>query len=401
MEITEINSLTTFYHRQLSGVDMRFKRYLHNKINWDARLIAIKGARGVGKTTLVLQHIKQTYSNPDDAFYVSLDHFWFQTHTLQELVEYLYSRGISELYLDEVHKYKGWASLIKNFYDAYPDLRIVYTGSSMLEIDNSKTDLARRQTVYTLHGMSFREYLEYEGVVEIDPLTMDTLLSEHTTLETEICSKVRILKYFGKYLQEGYYPFYKEAGMDYFIRLHAVSSLVIESDFPAVQDVTYATVEKTKKLLMVIAGNVPLQLNVNQLSQALASTRDSCIKMLYALDRASLLNLLTVDLKSYKRLTCPEKIYLNNTNLMYALTDNVNVGTLRETFFMNQLSAVGTVQAYRRGDFLVDGKYVFEVGGPDKGYGQIAGIENSFLAIDGIEYGSGNRIPLWIFGLLY
>lgn len=401
MEINEINSLTTFYHRQLAAVDFKFKRYLHSKINWDTRLIAIKGARGVGKTTMVLQHIKETYSNPDDAFYVSLDHFWFQNHTLQDLVEYLYSRGICHLYLDEVHKYKGWATLLKNFYDAYPDLKIVYTGSSMLEIDNSKTDLARRQTVYTLHGMSFREYLEYEGVAKFDPQTLDILLSGHTALESEICSRVRILKYFAKYLEEGYYPFYKEAGKDYPIRLHAVSSLVIESDFPAVQDVTYATVEKTKKLLMVIAENLPLQLNVNQLSQALASTRDSCIRMLYALDRASLLNLLTVELKSYKRLTCPEKIYLNNTNLMYALADKVNVGTLRETFFMNQLSAALSVQAHKKGDFLVDGKYVFEVGGPDKGFSQIAGVDNSWLAIDDIEYGTGNRIPLWLFGFLY
>ena len=401
MEVTDISSLQTFYHRQLAGVNLGFKRYLHSRINWEARLIAIKGARGVGKTTMILQHIKEKYSNPDEAFYVSLDHFWFQNHTLQDLVEYLYSRGISEIYLDEVHKYKGWAGLLKNFYDAYPDLKIVYTGSSILEIDNSKTDLARRQTVYTLHGMSFREYMEYEGIAEVDPVSLDTLLSAHTELESEICSKIRVLGHFGKYIEEGYYPFYKDAGEDYMLRLQAVSSLVVESDIPAVQDVTYATIWKTKKLLMIIAENVPLQPNVNQLSQALASTRDSCIRMLYSLDKASLLNLLTVELKNYKRLVCPEKIYLNNTNLMYALAGKVNVGTLRETFFMNQLSAIGSVQAHKRGDFLVDEKYIFEVGGPDKGFSQIAGLDSSWLAIDGIEYGSNNRIPLWLFGFLY
>lgn len=401
MELTDIRPIVEFYHSKLAQVTLDFKRYLYPQINWESRVIGIKGERGVGKTTMLLQRIKEKYSNPDDTFYISLDHYWFGTHQLQDLIEFLYKRGITEFYIDEVHKYKGWSTILKNLVDQYKDLRIVYTGSSLLEIDNAKVDMSRRQTSYTLKGMSFREYLAYEDILHVDAISLENLLKNHITISIDITAKTKILVAFEAYLRSGVYPFYKEAGLDFLVRLKAVVDTVIESDLPAVEKITYDTIEKCKKLLMIIAENVPLQPNVNRLSTSLGTTRDSLLKLLYNLDKAEILELLTVELKSYKKLVNPEKIYLGNTNLMCALSPKIDVGTLRETFFIDQLSAIGTVQMPLKGDFLVNGKYLFEVGGESKEFDQIAGIPDSYLAIDGIETGYSARIPLWMFGLLY
>ena len=402
MEYADIQPLLNAYHRKMANTDLKFKRYLYDQINWDVRLLGIKGARGVGKTTMLIQHIKETFDNIDDALYVSLDNLWFQNHSVDELVEFLYTHGVNHIYFDEVHKHKDWTTLLKNLYDNYPDLNIVYTGSAMLAIDNSKSDLSRRQSLYTLHGMSFREYLEYEGVISLPPISLEDLLKRHTSYALEATSKIKVLKYFEQYLGEGYYPYYKEAGKDYLMRVSEVAQLVVESDIPAVEEsITYATRQKIKKLLMVIAENVPLEPNINKLSMNLESTRDQTLKMLYLLDRAALLGLLTDKIKDYKHLTGPKKIYLNNTNLMKALTGNVSEGTKRETFFANQVGAVVTLTMPKQGDFMAEEKYLFEVGGARKTFSQIADWPNSYLALDDIEVGYGNRIPLWLFGCLY
>lgn len=401
MDYTEIQPLINAYHRKLAATDLRFKRYLYDRINWDVRLVGIKGARGVGKTTMLMQHIRETFENIDDVLYVSLDNLWFNNHSLEELVEFLYTHGVTHIYLDEVHRYKNWAILLKNFYDNYPDLNIVYTGSAMLAIDNSVADLSRRQSLHTLHGLSFREYLEYEGIATIPPVELQDLLSQHVKYALGITAEIKILKYFERYLRTGYYPYYKEAGEDYPMRVGEVARLVIDNDIPAVEDITYTTAQKIKKLLMVIAENVPLEPNINKLSAQLESTRDQTLKMLYLLDRAGLLWLLTDKVKDYKHLTGPKKIYLNNTNLMSALSGKVSEGTMRETFFANQVGAVTTLTMPRQGDFMADGKYLFEVGGNRKTFDQIADLPNSYLAIDDIETGNGNRIPLWMFGCLY
>ena len=401
MDYTDIQPLINIYHRKLAATDLRFKRYLHDRIDWSLRLIGIKGARGVGKTTMLLQHIKESFGKIDDALYVSLDNLWFNTYKLEDLVEFLYTHGVMHIYLDEVHRYKDWAVLLKNFYDSYPDLNIVYTGSAMLAIDSSKADLSRRQSLYSLNGLSFREYLAYEGVVSIPTIRLEEMLFSHVEYAVDVISRVKVLKYFDKYLREGYYPYYKEAGNDYLMRVGEVARLVIDNDIPSVEDITYATAQKIKTLLMVIAGNVPLEPNISKLSSQLESTRDQTLKMLYLLDRADLLLLLTEKLKNYKHLTSPEKIYLNNTNLMYALSGKISEGTVRETFFANQVGAVTALTMLKRGDFMADGKYLFEVGGSSKTFDQIAGIPDSYLAIDDIETGTGNRIPLWVFGCMY
>ena len=401
MELTDIRPIVEFYHSKLSQVKMEFKRYLYPLINWDSNVIGIMGERGVGKTTMLLQRIKEKYANPDDTFYISLDHYWFGTHELQDLIKFMYKRGITEFYIDEVHKYKGWSSILKTLVDELKDLRIVYTGSSLLEIDNAKVDMSRRQTPYTLKGMSFREYLEYDGILKMDAVTLEKLLTDHVSIAMDIVSKTKVLVNFDTYLHTGVYPFYRDARQDFLVRLKEVVDTVIESDLPAVEKVTFDTIEKCKKLLMIIAENVPLHPNVDRLSTSLGTTRDTLLKLLYRLDKAEILELLTVELKSYKKLVNPEKIYLGNTNLMYALSPKIEVGTLRETFFIEQCASIGTVQMPSKGDFLVNEKYLFEVGGEYKTFEQIAGIPNSYLAIDGIETGYGARIPLWMFGLLY
>ncbi len=401
MEYTDIQPLLNVYHRKLAATDLRFKRYLYNEINWNVRLVGIKGARGVGKTTLLLQHIKDSFENVDDALYFSLDNLWFDNHRLEDLVEFLYTHGIVNLYIDEVHRYKNWTSLLKNFYDNYPDLKIVYTGSAMLAIDNSVADLSRRQSLYTLNGLSFREYLEYEDVITVPSVRLEDLLKGHIQIALDITSKVKVLKYFDLYLRSGYYPYYKEAGEDYLMRLSEVVRLVIDDDIPSVEEITYTTAQKIKKLLMVIAQNVPLEPNINKLASQLESSRDQTLKMLYWLDRAGLLWLLTEKQKDYKHLLGPKKVYLNNPNLMYALSGSVSEGTMRETFFANQVGTVADLIMPKQGDFLADETYLFDVGGSRKTFDQIADIPNGYLAIDDIEVGNGNRIPLWMFGLLY
>ena len=248
MEQNDVFPLLAAYHRRLATTDMRFVRFLHNKINWKSRLIGIRGSRGTGKTTLLLQHIKKHFHNADNALWVSLDNIWFKTHSLPQLVEYLYSHGLRYLFVDEVHKYPDWVVVLKNIYDSYPDLNVVYTGSSIQGIDNSKADLSRRQSLYTLPVMSFREYLAFSGALNIPPITLNDLLANHVSLSMNLTSQSVMLKAFNEYLVKGCYPFFMEAGDDYHIRLAAIASLVIESDMPAVENVSYATVEKTKKL---------------------------------------------------------------------------------------------------------------------------------------------------------
>lgn len=282
MESSDLDMLYAMYYRKLAKTSVDYTRYLYEKINWKARLIGIKGARGVGKTTLLLQRIKLTFTDVNEAFYVSLDDLWFKTHTLMELVEYLYTHGVTWLFLDEVHRYPDWTQNLKNIYDSYPDMMLVYTGSSMLEIDHSKADLSRRQTVYEMVGFSFREFLGFENILSLQPLSLEELLQRHVALSMDIVSSVKILPVFEKYLQYGYYPFYKDAPEDFWMRLQEVASLVIDTDLPAVEDVEYATIQKAKKMLMILAERVPFTPNMNQLCKELETTRDLAMKLLYA-----------------------------------------------------------------------------------------------------------------------
>ena len=402
MEETSISGLYRTSARLVGQTTTNFHRYLYDKICWANKLIAIKGARGVGKTTMMLQSIKERFAeHPERALYVSLDNLWFANHSLSEVVEYHYTHGGTHLFIDEVHKYPSWQTLIKNIYDEYPDLHVAFTGSSMLKIDNSKADLSRRMSDYTLHGLSFREYLSFEAGIDVPVVSLEELLNDHVRIAMQLTSKTKVLPLFETYLEYGYYPFYKEEMDDYYERLKKTIYVILNEDIPAIEEITYPTVQKLQRMLMILAERVPQTPKMNELYAILETTREQGLKMMGLLQRATLLQLLSTETREFRHLLKPDKIYLNNPNLMYALTVQPDKGTLRETFFINQLSAVADVSYPRKGDFLVNHKYLFEVGGKNKTFDQIKGIPDGFLATDGIETGFGNRVPLWMFGLLY
>ncbi len=397
-----LDEILRIYNRRLQSTPEGFKRYLIDKIDWRDNLIAIKGAKGTGKTTMLLQHIKESFKDNDKALYVSLDNLWFETHSINDLVEYHYTHGGTHLFLDEVHYFPNWKTLIKNFNDDYPGLHIVYTGSSMLKIDSGVADLSRRQLPYTLHGMSFREYLLYEGLAEIEPVSLDSLLNNHRQIAEDILSNgMKVLPLFSDYLRHGYYPFYKSVYSGFEIRLQQVVNHVLENDYPIIEYVEQSTIRKTKKMFMILAEQIPQTPNMSNLYNELETDRNQGLKMLYALEKAGLLSLLSDKPKHMDKLSRPEKIFLNNSNLMFAYTTNPNIGTVRETFFLNQLTTEHYLTYPASGDFLVDGKYLFEVGGRKKSFEQIKDMVDSYLAVDDTEIGHHNRIPLWMFGLLY
>lgn len=397
-----LDEILRIYNRRLQGTPEGFKRYLIDKIDWRDNLIAIKGAKGTGKTTMLLQHIKESFTDKDKALYLSLDNLWFETHSINDLIEYHYTHGGTHLFLDEVHYYPKWKTLIKNINDDYPGLHVAYTGSSMLKIDSGVADLSRRQLPYTLHGMSFREYLLYEGLAEMEPISLDLLLRDHRRIAEDILSSgMKILPAFGEYLRYGYYPFYKSVYSGFEIRLQQVVNHVLENDYPIIEGVEQSTIRKTKRMFMILAEQVPQTPNMSNLYNELETDRNQGLKMLYALEKAGLLALLSDKPKHIDKLSRPEKIFMDNSNLMYAYAMAPNIGTVRETFFLSQLAVDHSVTYPAKGDFLVDGKYLFEVGGRKKSFEQIKDAADSYLAVDDTEIGHHNRIPLWMFGLLY
>ena len=395
-----IDYLYQVSNRKINLISLDYKRPLYYEINWDNRLIGIKGPKGVGKSTLILQHIKETFTDRSKVLYVSLDNIWFSTNNLTEVVEYHYSHGGTHIFLDEVHKYKNWQTVVKNIYDDYPNLHIVYTGSSVLKIKSAEGDLSRRLRSYEMNGLSFREYLSFEGIMNCPAIEWEDLLANHVTLASEIASRIKVLPHFERYLASGYYPFYKEEGDGYLSRVQEMVAQTIEADIPAVEDVEYETLQKLKKLLVILSNQVPFIPKMNDFYQEMQTTREQGLKLLGILEDAKLISTLKTPAKALKHLSAPNKIYLDNTNMMYALSENAQIGTIREIFFMNQVSQTRTVALPEKGDFKVDGKYLFEIGGRKKSYEQIKNEADSYLAVDDIETGNGHRIPLWLFGFL-
>jgi predicted AAA+ superfamily ATPase len=376
-------------------------RYLYGNIRWTNRLIGILGARGTGKTTLLLQHIRQNFPQRDKALYVSLDNIWFSKNSLLELAERFYDYGGTHLFIDEVHRYKNWAVEIKNIYDSFPRLHIVFTGSSLLEVYRSQADLSRRAVCYNLQGLSFREFLRFENKLDVPAITFDTIITNHQNIAENICRELKILPEFRNYLSYGYYPFYREGIEDFSYRLQNVINLILDNDLPAVEHIEYNTIQKIKKLLLILASLSPYSPNITRLSEDIESNRNATLKYLVYLQKAALLRLLPPSHTTMGAMSKPEKVFLDNSNLLYTLTTSANIGTVRETFFFNQLSVNQKLTASEKGDFFVDGKYIFEVGGKNKTYEQIRKMENSFIAADDLEIGYGNKIPLWMFGLMY
>lgn len=394
--------LINYSQQKIKGVPLKFKRYLSDKIDWDDRLIGITGARGVGKTIMMLQYIKARYAFDPKALYITLDDFYFTRHRLFSVAETFYLNGGKHIFIDEVHKYADWSVEIKNLYDTFSDLKIVFSGSSALSIHKAKADLSRRVAMYHLHELSFREYLELSEIAIFEPIGLEQIFSNHIEPGSKIIQKIKPIQHFNKYLSSGTYPFFKEVRAKYHERLMNVIRVIIENDLPATENLNYSTVSKLKKTMALIAESVPFKPNISELSNRIGVSRDFLIKLFNLLNDAGLIIMARQSGAPTGILTKPEKIYLENPNLLFALGGGeVNKGTIRETFFINQLLQSHKIEIPKSGDFIIDGKFTIEIGGKNKTFKQLAGLENAFIAMDDIELGYKHTIPLWLFGFLY
>jgi hypothetical protein len=392
-----MNNLIETYKLLIDRINVDFVRYLHDKINWNNRLVAILGARGVGKTTLILQHIKM-YNDIETSLYVTADDFYFTTHRLFDLAKEFYQNGGKKLYIDEIHKYNGWSVEIKNIYDLLPDLQIVYTGSSILDLEQGGADLSRRKVEYHLTGLSFREYLNLTLHLNLPSYSLEEIVDGKVKFPY---SEYRPLVYFKEYLKSGYYPFFLESD-DYAIRLKSVLKQVVEFDVPTFAKMNVSSSAKLKKLLYVIAQSVPFKPNFSVLERELGISRNALPDYFMYLEKAQLITMVREKASGIKILEKIDKIYLNNPNLSYALSDgDPNIGTIRENIFIQFIQSVyPIVSSTTQADFEVNG-YTFEVGGKNKTSHQIKDIKNAYIAKDDIEYASMREIPLWMFGFIY
>jgi len=385
--------------RKTKAVKTAFKRFLYVEIDWSQPLVLIKGHRGAGKTTLLLQRANELGEN---AIYMSLDDIYFETYRLVELIDILYARGYRYFFLDEVHRYKNWSKDLKNSYDNYPDIKIVTTGSSILEVNKGQADLSRRAVTYDLPGLSFREFLELAHQQKFSQVNLTEITQSHAEISADYHDKADINSAFKEYLQFGYYPFFKEGVTHYGQKLMETTNLVLDVDIAPYEDLSYATVRNMKKLLYIISQSAPFTPNISKISERLSVPRNSILKILDLLSHARIISLLKRDTKGMSYLQKPEKIYLQNTNMAWLLSESrPDTGNLRETFFFNQTEVRHSVTSSRFGDFTIDEVFTFEIGGPSKTREQISGIPNAYIVADGIKGGAGTKIPLWLFGFLY
>lgn len=394
-------------HRLINQIDNSIHRYLYDQIDWDAKQVMIKGARGVGKTTMLLQRIKEQFGLSEKALYASCDNMWFTDNTLLDLVEWHESHGGTHIFLDEIHLYEGnWQRELKNIYDSFPNYHVVFTGSSITHLDAALADLSRRCLPYRLYGMSFREWLRFMGIADIAPLSLEDLLTHHAQIAWDIMSVIRdrkILPLFSQYLGKGYYPYFK-ADIDkgnYYGRVERSVETTIMRDLPAAEKLEYETLYKLRKLLYIMSTEVPFSLNVQSLSQKIQVSRNTVVRMFELLDKGAVLRTLHSAWRSPKSVAKPEKILFDNTDIMAALSNLNEIGTVRETFISSMLAPDHKLNEPQTGDLLVDEKYLFEIGGKNKQYKQIADIPDSYVIADDTETSIGNKIPMWLFGFLY
>ena len=390
----------------LSEVPMDYIRDFMHRIQWDSRLVIVKGPKGVGKSTLLLQYIKKNFEADDrHVLYCSADTNYFATHTIVDLADTFVKRGGQWLFIDEVHKYEGWSREIKEVYDLYPKLHVVLSGSSLIQINDGQADLSRRMLHYEMPGLSFREFLKLDVSLDIDSIALDALLESPNKFCSHVRSLCHPLEHFSRYLKYGYYPFYFESKRAYYNHLEDVVNYIIDVELTKHRSIDVGNTRSLKALLQVISQMTPYEVDIAKLSKATGITRPSTLKYLTHMEEACLIRRLFTDLQRVTDLQKPDKIYLDNSNLLYALCpQQPEIGTVRETYFANQLASAGhTVEyaGYKKGDFRIDAGTVIEVGGEDKGFSQLEGQDHAFVAADDIEFASTRKIPLWAFGFLY
>lgn len=384
---------------KIENIPLNFKRYLFDKINYSNKLIAILGARGVGKTTLLLQYAKKQKKM---TLYVALDDLFFSENTLYSLAENFEKIGGELLLLDEVHKYPNWSRELKLIYDDFTNLKVIFTSSSILDIYKGESDLSRRAVSYNLKSLSFREFLKFYKGIELPVYTLDDLVKNHAAISLQLTKKIKPLKYFPEYLKVGAYPYYQNNEQEYYQQLLNTINLILDVDLQAITNIDYNNIAKFKRLLYVIATNVPFIPNIKKLSERIGVNRNILVQALQLLEKAELIHTLYKKNKSISVLNKPDKIWLRNTNLNYAISaENVNKGNVRETFFIQHLSLLHQIAVAEKGDFIVDTIYTFEIGGKGKTQKQIKAVPNSYIVKDDVETGVLNNIPLWLFGLIY
>lgn len=391
-------------HRMfISQVDMSIVREIVDKINWQKQLVAIKGSRGVGKTTLMRQYIKKTYGvQPGKALYCVMDSIYFTTHSLLDMAEKFYMMGGEHLFLDEVHKYPTWSKEIKEINDLYPNLKVTFTGSSLIQILNADADLSRRVLSYTMEGLSFREFLHFYKGIQLPIFSLQEILQDPDSICDKVNEVCRPQQMFEEYLRVGYYPFYDGNETEYYSRIENVINFIVEQEMPLFCGVEPAFTRKMKAMLLFLASNLPYEVNIAKLASYLELNKSTVLSYLSSMQRAELLHLLYADNKSVTKMQKPDKIFLHNTNMLFALAQNSVIGTIRECFVVNQLAVNHTVEYGKSvGDFKIDGKITFEVGGHDKSFDQIANVPDSYIIADSMEYPIGKKLPIWLVGMTY
>lgn len=383
---------------------MKIVRQWAHTINWNARLLSIRGPKGVGKSTMMCQYIKQHYEYMNrQVLYVSCDNSYFSTHSLLDLTEQFYLSGGKHLFIDEIHKYDNWSREIKEIYDFYPTLKIVISGSSLLSLMEGDVDLSRRCINHDIQGLSFREFLHFYKGIEMPVYPLEEVLAHPAPLIRQMNQLGRPVALFHEYLKYGYYPYYLENEIDYYVAIQQVVNNIIDDELPRICNVDVANTRKIKSLMTMLCANEPFQVDISKMSVQSGLKRDTVVAYLNYMGKAKLLQLLYCDLVNVKRLQKPDKIYIDNPNMLYAWSTNpVKIGTVRETFVVNQLAAKHKVEFMKKqGDFFVDSKYTIEVGGEDKDFSQVANVPNSYILADNIETAIGHKLPIWAIGFLY
>lgn len=371
-----------------------FKRYMYTEIAWDSRMVGIIGGRGVGKTTMILQYIKENLDTKK-ALYVSADDMYFVNHSLYELANEFYKSNGAYLFIDEIHKYADWSRELKNSYDAFPTLKIIFTGSSILDILKGYADLSRRALVYHLQGLSFREYLKLVHSFDFEAYSLDQIIQN----KVKIDGIAHPLPYFKEYLKKGYYPFGSENEIN--IRLGQIIVQTLETDIPQFANLNVGTSRKLKRLLSIIAESVPFKPNFSKIAELLGVSRNSLDDYFSYMEKAGLIGQLRTETGGIRGLGKIDKVYLDNTNIIFNLVgDQSNIGNIRETFFFNQMRLKNDISSSSKADFMIN-EYTFEVGGKNKQQTQIEKDGKSFIVKDDIEFGYQNVIPLWAFGFNY
>ena len=403
-----MDTLFRKHDRLLANTSMDIVREQMDQIHWNAQIISIMGPKGVGKSTLLRQYVKRNYQIGDRrSLYCSADSVDFSTRTLVELAEQFFINGGELLIVDEIHKYKpgtsDWSKEVKEIYELFPKLKLIVSGSSLLKLKEGDADLSRRAIKYTMPGLSFREALRFYHGLDFPKWTLEDILTHPFDLWEMVTSKCKPVVHFKEYLEKGYYPFLLEGEGEYFTRIEQVVNYIIETELPQICKVDVANIRKLQALVKLIAEEVPFELNANKIAGSMEIGRDTVVEYLKYLGDAKILNLLYSDRKKTGKLSKPDKVYLENPNLLYAIApDKVEIGTARESFAINSLSESHLVEYGKaHGDFKIDSKYTFEIGGRSKDFSQIAGIPDSYIFADDWDMPDGAKLPLWMLGFLY